>query len=77
MFLMGPMKQLGTMFDKGRIVATCAYLASLGLTLFAALWVSPKLSSPPLSAPLLSPPLPSPPLLGSNWQSMQDAQGRC
>ena len=39
MFLMGPMKQLGKMFDKGRIVATCAYLASLGLTLWAALWV--------------------------------------
>lgn len=39
MFLMGPMKQLGKMFDKGRIVATCTYLASLGLTLWAALWL--------------------------------------
>ena len=50
MFLMGPMKQLGKMFDKGRIVATCAYLASLGLTLWAALWVSPT--------PIVMPPSP-------------------
>ncbi len=45
MFLMGPMKQLGSMFDKGRIVATCTYLASLGLTLWAALWVSFSLAA--------------------------------
>lgn len=37
MFLMGPLKQLSKMFDKGRIVATCIYIASLALTLFAAL----------------------------------------
>lgn len=37
MFLMGPLKQLSKMFDKGRIVATCVYIASLALTLFAAL----------------------------------------
>jgi len=39
MFLMGPLKQLSKMFDKGRIVATCIYIASLALTLFAALEV--------------------------------------
>ena len=39
MFLMGPLKQLSKMFDKGRIVASCLYIASLGLTLFSALKV--------------------------------------
>ena len=39
MFLMGPMKQLSKMFDKGRIVASCIYIASLALTLFSALKV--------------------------------------
>ena len=29
------------MFDKGRIVATCIYLVSIGLTLWAALHVRP------------------------------------
>ena len=44
MFLMGPLKQLSKMFDKGRIVATCLYLASLGLTLFSALKVLASLN---------------------------------
>eukprot|EP00884_Botryococcus_braunii_P018939 jgi/Botrbrau1/5729/Bobra.0134s0005.1 len=39
MFLMGPIKQLSNMFDKGRIFATLAYLVSMFLTLFAALYM--------------------------------------
>ena len=45
MFLMGPLKQLSKMFDKGRIVATCLYIASLGLTLFSALKVATPLQN--------------------------------
>ena len=41
MFLMGPLKQLAKMFEKGRIVATAIYLSALGLTLWAALKVHP------------------------------------
>ena len=39
MFLMGPLKQLSKMFEKGRIFATIIYLAALVLTLWAALKV--------------------------------------
>ena len=37
LFLMGPIKQLKKMFDKGRIVATTTYLVAMCLTLWAAL----------------------------------------
>lgn len=39
MFLMGPLKQLSRMFDKGRIIATSIYIVSMLLTLWAALHV--------------------------------------
>lgn len=39
LFLMGPMKQLAKMFEKGRIIATVIYIVALGLTLWAALKV--------------------------------------
>ena len=45
MFLMGPMKQLARMCDKGRTVATCIYFGSMVLTLVAAL----KVCSLPMS----------------------------
>ncbi len=37
MFLMGPMRQLGRMFDSQRWISTTIYLCSLVLTLVAAL----------------------------------------
>lgn len=39
MFLMGPLKQLKSMFDKGRVVATLVYLAAMALTLISAIYV--------------------------------------
>ena len=39
MFLMGPLKQLKSMFDKGRIVASVVYLAAMALTLVSAIYV--------------------------------------
>jgi hypothetical protein len=41
MFLMGPIKQLVKMFEKGRIVATLIYFAAMFATLFAAIRVNP------------------------------------
>ena len=40
MFLMGPLKQIAKMFEKGRIIATVIYIVAMGLTLWAALHVS-------------------------------------
>ena len=39
MFLMGPLRQLSKMFEKGRIVATLVYLVFMALTLFCAIKV--------------------------------------
>lgn len=39
MFLMGPLRQLSKMFEKGRIVATVVYLVFMALTLFCAIKV--------------------------------------
>ncbi|KAK9799758.1 hypothetical protein WJX73_000663 [Symbiochloris irregularis] len=39
MFLMGPIKQVQKMFEKGRIFATIIYVAAMGATLWAALKV--------------------------------------
>uniref|UniRef100_A0A9J2PBQ5 Vesicle transport protein n=1 Tax=Ascaris lumbricoides TaxID=6252 RepID=A0A9J2PBQ5_ASCLU len=44
-FLMGPMKQLQKMFERGRFIATFIYLATIVLTLVAGL----VLSNPPLA----------------------------
>ena len=39
MFLMGPLRQLSKMFEKGRIVATLVYLVFMVLTLLCAIKV--------------------------------------
>ena len=39
MFLVGPIKQLAAMFEKGRVVATLVYIAAMFLTLFSAIKV--------------------------------------
>jgi hypothetical protein len=53
MFLMGPFKQVGRMFDERRRLSTCIYLAALVLTVVAALVfhsVRPALAwEPPIS----------------------------
>lgn len=41
MSLMGPIKQLFKMFEKGRAVATLIYFAAMFATLFSAIRVSP------------------------------------
>ena len=43
MFLMGPIKQVQKMFEKGRIFATIIYVAAMGATLWAALHVRLRL----------------------------------
>ena len=43
MFLMGPLRQLSKMFEKGRIIATLVYIAFMFLTLFSAIKVCPHL----------------------------------
>lgn len=43
MFLMGPLRQLSKMFEKGRIVATLVYIVFMFLTLFSAIKVCPHL----------------------------------
>lgn len=40
MFLMGPIKQLFKMFEKGRSVATLIYFAAMFATLFSAIRAS-------------------------------------
>lgn len=45
MFLMGPIKQLKSMFDKGRLVATLVYLTAMAMTLMSAIYVRPASSS--------------------------------
>lgn len=41
MFLMGPVKQIVKMFEKGRALATLIYIAAMFLTLFSAIKVLP------------------------------------
>ena len=45
MFLMGPLRQLSKMFEKGRIVATLVYLVFMVLTLLCAIKVPPSPAS--------------------------------
>ena len=39
MFLVGPLKQLTAMFEKGRVVASLVYIGAMFLTLFSAIKV--------------------------------------
>jgi hypothetical protein len=39
MFLMGPVRQIVKMFEKGRLLATLVYIAAMFLTLFSAIKV--------------------------------------
>lgn len=49
-FLMGPVKQIKSMFEKKRIVATLIFLAAMGMTLFSALYVCAYLEVRDLSS---------------------------
>ena len=49
MFLMGPLRQLSKMFEKGRIVATLVYLVFMALTLVSAIKVRMVLRTMALS----------------------------
>eukprot|EP00992_Anisonema_acinus_P014780 TRINITY_DN9454_c0_g1_i2.p1 TRINITY_DN9454_c0_g1~~TRINITY_DN9454_c0_g1_i2.p1 ORF type:complete len:169 (+),score=23.88 TRINITY_DN9454_c0_g1_i2:88-594(+) len=40
MFLVGPMRQMRSMFDRSRAAAAASYIAALALTLVAALWLN-------------------------------------
>ncbi len=45
MFLMGPVKQIVKMFEKGRLLATVVYIVAMFLTLFSAIKVCARLLS--------------------------------
>lgn len=48
MFLMGPVRQIVKMFEKGRILATLIYIAAMFLTLFSAIKVCLPLCEMPI-----------------------------
>lgn len=39
LFLMGPIRQIKSMFDPSRLFATLIFLAAIGMTLFSAFYV--------------------------------------